>query len=312
MKLALIIPCYNAAAYLPRLLPLLAQWLERNAADREVLFVDSSSSDGTAELLSIANVGRVLTVASDDFDHGGTRAWAVEQVNAEVIVFMTQDALPKSIDDIDRLTAVLTDPSMGAAYGRQLPYPQGNIFGQHLRAFNYPDVSYIRDLNDASTFGIKTAFLSNSFAAYRRSALLEVGNFKRGLILGEDSYAGGRLLLAGFKIAYVAQAEVYHSHSYTVWQEFKRYFDIGVFHAMEPWLLASFGQPEGEGWRYVKSEFDCLRTQSAWFKLPEFLVRNALKLLGYKLGRQYQYLPASWCPNLSMHYRWWSAPSSLC
>ena len=39
---------------------------------------------------------------------------------------------------------------------------------------------------------IKTAQLSNSFSAYRRSLLLEQGNFKDGLILGEDVYIGAK------------------------------------------------------------------------------------------------------------------------
>lgn len=306
---ALIIPTFNASAYLDSLLPVLARWIDQEG--RELLFVDSSSTDGTGELLTAANLGRVLTVNSADFDHGGTRAWAVEQVNAEVVVMMTQDALPASAADIDRLVAAFANPKLGAAYGRQLPYQDCHLFGRHLRAFNYLGRSYVRSLEDSPRFGIKTAFLSNSFAAYRRSALLEVGNFKNGLILGEDNYAGGRLLLAGYELAYVAKAQVYHSHSYTVWQEFKRYFDIGVFHALEPWLIDTFGKPEGEGWRYVKSEFNCLRAQGAWLTLPQFLVRNACKLLGYKLGKQYLWLPKSWRPKLSMHHRWWSKSCSF-
>ncbi|WP_319782284.1 glycosyltransferase family 2 protein [Oceanisphaera sp. IT1-181] len=312
MKLALIIPCYNAAAYLSTLLPVLAEWLGRNTADRELLFVDSSSKDGTADLLTAANLGRVLSVNSADFDHGGTRAWAVEQVSAEVVVLMTQDALPTSADAIDRLVAAFVNPKVGAAFGRQLPYEQCHLFGKHLRYFNYTAQSYVRALSDSPRVGIKTAFLSNSFAAYRRSALLDIGNFKNGLILGEDSYAGGRLLLAGYELAYVAEAQVYHSHSYTIWQEFKRYFDIGVFHAMEPWLLTTFGKPEGEGLRYVKSEFDYLRKQAAWQLLPQFFVRNTMKWLGYKLGKQHKRLPLRFLPMLSMHYRWWSGSSSPC
>ena len=312
MKLALIIPCYNAVAYLPALLPILAAWRGCDTGERELLFVDSSSTDGTAGALVAANLGRVLTVNSADFDHGGTRAWAVEQVSAEVVIFMTQDALPTSADAIDTLVAAFANPKLGAAYGRQLPYEQCHLFGKHLRYFNYTEQSYVRRIEDSPRFGIKTAFLSNSFAAYRRSALLDIGNFKHGLILGEDSYAGGRLLLAEYELAYVAEATVYHSHSYTVWQEFKRYFDIGVFHAMEPWLLTSFGKPEGEGMRYIRSEFDCLRARSAWRLLPEFVLRNGMKWLGYKLGKNYQRLPQQWLPKLSMHHRWWQQHSTLC
>lgn len=311
MKEALIIPLYNAAAYLQVLLPVLEEWAGRDAG-RELLFVDSSSADNTVALLNESGLGRILTVDSREFDHGGTRAWAAQQVDAEVLVFMTQDALPVNAAAIEKLTAVFANPQVAAVYGRQLPYEHCHLFGRHLRRFNYGERSYVRGLEDSSRFGIKTAFLSNSFAAYRRSALEEVGWFKNALILGEDSYAGGKLLLAGHRLAYVAEAQVFHSHSYTVGQEFKRYFDIGVFHAMEPWLLAEFGAPDGEGLRYIKSEFDCLREQSAWHLLPAFVLRNAMKWLGYKLGRRYARLPARLVPRLSMHHRWWRRGKGLC
>ncbi|OYD25676.1 glycosyltransferase family 2 protein [Oceanimonas baumannii] len=311
MKQALIMPLYNAAAYLPALLPVLKEWVMR-AGERELLFVDSCSGDGTVQLLAEFGLGRVLTVDSSQFDHGGTRAWAAQQVKAEVLVFMTQDALPISAEAIEQLTAVFAKPAVAAAYGRQLPYAGCHVFGHHLRLFNYGEQSYLRSAEDTGRYGIKTAFLSNSFAAYRRSALAEIGWFKDGLILGEDSYAGGKLLLAGHKLAYVAEARVYHSHSYTVWQEFKRYFDIGVFHAMEPWLLERFGSPEGEGYRYIVSEFNFLCGQKAFHLLPVFLVRNAMKWLGYRLGRRYRALPSCWVNKLSMHRRWWQRSRPLC
>lgn len=310
MKLALIVPCYNAEAYLPTLLPILAEWVGRNHVDRELLFVDSGSNDDTVNILSAARLGRILSIDNVEFDHGGTRAWAVEQVSAEVVVFMTQDALPIDADAIDTLAAAFFNIKVGAAYGRQLPYEECHLFGKHLRYFNYTDQSYVRTLSDSLCFGIKTAFLSNSFAAYRRSALLDIGNFKSELILGEDSYAGGRLLLAGYKLAYVAEAKVFHSHSYTIFQEFKRYFDIGVFHSMESWLLDTFGKPEGEGMRYIKSEFYLLYAQKAWLLLPVFFMRNSMKWLGYQLGKKYKMLPQSLRPKLSMHHRWWRRHSS--
>jgi hypothetical protein len=38
---------------------------------------------------------------------------------------------------------------------------------------------------------------------------------------------------------------------------------------------------------------------------PDCLLRNALKMIGYKLGRSYQQIPAAWRPVLSMHRLWW-------
>jgi rhamnosyltransferase len=84
--------------------------------------------------------------------------------------------------------------------------------------------------------------------------LIAVGGFSSQLIFGEDTVTAGSLLLAGWKIADVAGAQVYHSHACTLRQEFKRYFDIGVLHAKQPWVLREFGQTGAAGRRFVRSE----------------------------------------------------------
>lgn len=302
MKICVCIPTYNAKKYLSKTFPVL-----NNATqlDVEIFFIDSSSSDGTVKELMNAGITNIHVSDTKDFDHGGTRSLAKDICDGDIIVYLTQDALPLSVEDIIRLVAVFEDETIGAAYGRQLAYQETNLFGKHLRQFNYTETSYIRSLADKEQYGIKTAFLSNSFAAYRRTAMDKIGWFKDGLILGEDTYAGAKLLQADYKLAYVADAKVYHSHSYTVWEEFKRYFDIGVFHQMESWILQDFGKPEGEGMRYIKSEFRFLLTNKAYHSIPEFFIRNGMKFLGYKMGKHYSKLPKSWIKKFSMHHRWW-------
>jgi len=118
-----------------------------------------------------------------------------------------------------------------------------------------------------------------------------------------------RCFLPGI-LAYAAEAVVYHSHSYTPIQEFKRYFDIGVFYNREKWILEQFGRAEGEGGRYIKSELRYLQENRAYLKLPEFFIRNAMKYLGYKMGQHSHYLPQKLITHLSMHPGWWQKHSS--
>ena len=275
-----------------------------------IFFIDSNSIDQTKEILS-SNFD-VISIDTEDFDHGGTRSLVQKICNSEVVLYLTQDALPLCIESIEKLVSIFKDQSIGAAYGRQLPYAETNLFGKHLREFNYSNESFIRQFGDKSLFGIKTPFISNSFAAYRRLAMDEIGWFKDGLILGEDIYAGAKLLQVGYKLAYVADAQVYHSHSYNIFEECKRYFDIGAFHKMESWILDEFGKAEGESMRYIKSEYCYLIKHKAYLKLPEFLIRNGMKFLGYMLGNNYKALPKSVIKKLSMHYRWWDKYWSGC
>ena len=300
MTISVIIPTYNAESYLPTLL----ESLKSQTVSFELIIIDSSSTDSTLEIAQ-KYTQNILTIPTDKFDHGGTRTKAGKASTGEIIVFLTQDALPYDKHTLKALVNSFTDTSLGAVYGKQLPYDKSNLFGKHLRQFNYTDTSYTRSLADKELYGIKTAFLSDSFAAYRRSALEDIDWFKDGLIVGEDSYAGAKLILKGYTLAYTADAKVYHSHSYSPIEEFKRYFDIGVFHQKEHWLLDTFGTAEGEGLRYIKSEFHYLTKEKAYYRIPEFILRNGLKYLGYTLGKQYKNLPLNLTKKCTMHTSWW-------
>jgi len=301
MNISIIIPTHRAEKYLEALLTKLK---EQGSNTFELIIIDSSSKDKTVEIAK-KYADNIIVIPQNEFDHGGTRAKAARMAKGEILVFLTQDAIPYDEFTIENITKVFEDESIGAAYGRQLSYEETNLFGKHLRNFNYRKTSYIRSKHDIEKYGIKTAFLSDSFAAYRKSALKSIGWFKDGLILGEDTYAGAKMILAGYKLAYVADAQVYHSHSYTVLEEFKRYFDIGVFHKCESWILEEFGKAEGEGMKYIKSEFKYLLDHGAWYLVPEFFVRNGMKYVGYKLGQRFDNLPKWIIKKMSMHHRWW-------
>ena len=300
MKVSVIIPTYNAEPYLVTLL----DTLQKQTLSFELIIIDSSSSDKTLQIAK-KYTEHIVTIPKNQFDHGGTRTKAAKLASGELLIFLTQDALPYDNYTLEKTIKPFHNSQVAAAYGRQIPYEQTNLFGKHLRAFNYPATSHIRTLADKTEYGIKTAFLSDSFAVYRKSAMQEVDWFKDGLILGEDSHIATKLLLADYAIAYVADAQVYHSHSYSLIEEFRRYFDIGVFHTHEHWILETFGKAEGEGGKYVKSELLYLLKHKAYLRIPEFFIRNGLKYLGYKLGRNYKNLPKSIVPKLSMHPLWW-------
>jgi len=283
--ITIIIPTYNALDYLPSLLTRLES---QTFDDYELIVVDSSSQDNTTQIAR-SHQAKVITIPKQEFDHGDTRTLAAKQAKGDTILYLTQDALPYDEYAVENIVKPFaTDEKIAAVFGRQLPYPQASVFAEHLRAFNYPDTSYTRVLDDKEKYGIKTAFLSNSFAAYRRSVLKEIGYFKSGLPFGEDACAGAKILLKGYKIAYVAEAMVLHSHNYTVGQDLRRYFDMGIFHRAENWLLREFGKAEDEAIKYAKSEFRFLLKKRKPYLFPEFILRTFMKYLGYKLGVGYE------------------------
>lgn len=302
LKVCLVIPTRNGAEDLDRLLASLST----QTMKPDVFVIDSDSLDATADVARKHNA-MVHGIPVSEFNHGGTRQLIVNRYPYyDVYVFMTQDAYLADEQAIERIVAPFADPSVGAVCGRQLPHLDAKPLAAHARLFNYPSESRVKSLNDAAELGIKTPFISNSFAAYRRDALMDVGGFPRHVILSEDMYVAARMLMKGWKIAYAGDALCRHSHNYSLLEEFRRYFDMGVFHAREPWIRGHFGGAGGEGLRFVKSELRYL----GWRRLhlwPGALLRNALKLAGFKLGLNEQRLPLALKRRMSMHKRFWDA-----
>jgi rhamnosyltransferase len=298
--LNVIVPTLNAAKDWPLFAPALLACVQ----PEQVLIVDSASTDGTVELAREAGF-RVCSIERVNFNHGNTRQQAAAMLpNAEILVYMTQDAVLAGPDELSKLLTAFDDIRIGAAYGRQLPRKGAGAIEAHARGFNYPVASEVRDLASRDRLGFKSIFISNSFAAYRRSALMDVGGFPPNVIFGEDTIIAANLLLAGYRVAYVASACVYHSHPYTWIQELRRYFDIGVLHCREQWLHEEFGGASGEGKRFVLSELRYL-VQRDMCQMPSSLVRTALKLLGYRLGRIEGWVPPILKRRLSMNRRFW-------
>jgi rhamnosyltransferase len=267
--------------------------------------MDSSSDDGT-DFNALPYGFRCIYISAADFNHGGTRNLALGNLSpdTDVVVFMTQDAFLSEPSTLSRLVSVFADPSVSCAFGRQLPHVDASPVAAHARLFNYSNRSRVVSLDDRAELGLKACYLSNSFAAYRLADLQAVGSFPTSVILGEDMAVAARLLMSGKRAAYVADACVFHSHNYSVFQEFRRYFDTGVFHARTPWLIQTFGSTRSEGLRFVRSELSYL-SKHAPHLIPSAILRTLVKWFGYKLGQLEVYLPLRLKVMCSMHKGYW-------
>jgi rhamnosyltransferase len=301
MRTALIVPTLNAG-------PLWAKWLinldlQSLRPDR-VLILDSESHDDTVP--AAQRFGHEVHVLKrEQFDHGGTRQIGVQLCSeADVLIFMTQDAVLADENSLRKLVDTFQEPRIAAAFGRQLPHQNANRTEAFSRVFSYPATSQRKSWNDREQLKLRTTFISNSFAAYRRPALELVDGFPNLNLICEDVVVAARLLMNGWDVMYAADAKVFHSHDYGAAEEFRRYFDIGAFHSIEHWIIDEFGRAEGEGWRYLRAEVeDALRTEP-WL-LPCVGIRTAAKFIGYQLGYRQAMLPKSVCRTLSMHPPYW-------
>lgn len=307
LKSVVCIPTLNPGELAAKMAAALA---EQTLPLDAVLILDSASTDGSlAAYGSIPNV-TVVPIQRGDFDHAKTRNLAFSLVPADVYVFLTQDAIPVNRYALDSLVGALSDhPECGMVYGRQVPAASAGFLAQHARIFNYPlgsDV-VLKGREDIPRLGLKAAFCSNSFAAYRREAMEQIGFFSVPTLFAEDSIAATRMFQRDWKIAYVPMAQVEHSHDYSALQDFRRYFDVGSFHQMNPWYMEFLGGAEGEGLRFVKSEYRFLSERRQ--PLPAFntILRNAIRWLGYRMGRVYQYLPLFLRLKMTTNRAFWLA-----
>ena len=300
MNCGLIIPTLDAGEQFQKLL----EQISRQTLPIKNLVIDSESKDGTADLAKSFGF-EVLTVARKNFHHGATRQFALEHLlkkfSLDVVIFLTQDVFLRDEKTLSELVKIFAeDEKVGLVYGRQLPHANATTEAKFLRAFNYPAESQLKTFADKKTLGLKVATASNSFAAYRVSALQEVGGFPSQVILCEDMFVAAKMLLAGWKIFYDADAQVYHSHNYTASQEFRRYFDIGVFHSRESWIRESFGSAEGAGKKFVLMKLSALWKEN-FLECIGSIFRDGAKFLGYRLGRLEKFLPKFFCRTFSMN-----------
>ena len=280
-RVGLVLPTLNAGEVFERLL---AQ-IDRQTCPLSVkLVMDSSSGDGTVERAS-AHGFETVVIPRSEFNHGLTRQMAVDRVasEADIVIFMTQDVLLHDDDSFRNLVRPFRDAALGAAYGRQLPHA-GASFGTVLqREFSYGEKSRIVTLKDKEELGIRAAFLSDAFTAYRVDALQQMGGFPK-LNVNEDMYMGAKLLLAGWSLGYIAEAKVFHSHEFSLSSAWKRYSEIGKFQKQERWIVDTFGKSEGAGWRLLKIQMRAACERRSPGAMLQFLLDDAIKYLAFRWG----------------------------
>ena len=244
VKTDVIIPSYHPGEEFGRLLERLnAQKYPIN----KIIIMNTEEKFWKKEWENKYPLVEVHHLSKEEFDHGATRRKGAELSDAELLVFMTQDALPADRNLIGNLVSALqNNENAGAAYARQLPKEDCRFLEKYTRSFNYPEKSCVKTEKDVETRGIKTYFCSNVCAAYDHSVYEKVGGFPEKAIFNEDMIYAGWMAKKGYAIVYAADARVYHSHNYTCMQQFHRNFDLGVSQAEHPEVFE--GVPsEGEG-----------------------------------------------------------------
>lgn len=296
-----IIPAYHPGKEFATLIKRLEK---QSVPIHRIIVMNTEESMWNKEWEKLSDAMEVHHLTKEEFDHGGTRARAAELSDSDVMVFMTQDAMPADRELLAELLKALDqEENIAAAYARQLPNAECSFVERYTRAFNYPDTSLVKTKADLDKYGIKTFFCSNVCAAYKKDIYEKQGGFVRRTIFNEDMIYAGGLIQAGYGIAYAAEARVIHSHNYNCMQQFHRNFDLGVSQAEHPEIFE--GVPsEGEGMLLVKKTLAYLIHSGRIWLIPGFVLQCAGKYAGYLAGKKFRKLPRKfivWC-TMSPNY----------
>ncbi len=301
MTVDVIIPTYKPDEKLEKNLHMLRR---QTVKPHRILLINTEESLFHSREFQKLPQGEIVHIKKSEFDHGGTRNQAAARCDGDIIVLLTQDAIPADVHLIERLLAPFSDPQVAAAYGRQMADYKDNPVEAYTRLFNYPATSRVKSEKDLPVLGIKTFFCSDACAAYRKSVYDELGGFPLHTIFNEDMILASRLIESGKKIAYAADAKVWHWHNYTAWEQLKRNFDLAVSQSDFGGLLTTV-KSESEGISLVRNTLRYFMRKGRYDLIGHILVQSGAKYVGYLLGRHYHRIPRQLIIRISSNPSYW-------
>lgn len=230
-RVSIVIPTRDGAATLPHLLDAIAR--QRVDVPVEVVAIDSSSTDGTPELLR-ARADRFISIPAETFDHGATRNAGIAASSGDLVVLTVQDAVPADDEWLAALIAPLrSDEMLAGTFARQRPRAGASALTRHYLAqwSGASPRARVVSVDGPGEFArltplerLERCTFDNVCSCIRRSAW-QVHPFRPARI-AEDLEWAKTVLLAGHRLAYVPDAVVVHSHERSLRYEFDRAYEV--------------------------------------------------------------------------------------
>ena len=301
MKVDIVIPTYHPDQRFVKTIEML---LKQQVQPENIWIVNTEEKFWMKEIEHMSSKIHVTHISKKAFDHGAARNLGASYSKADVLLFMTQDAVPAEETLIGNMLKYLQREKTVTVYGRQLPNENCSELEKYTRSFNYGEKSKIKSKKDLDKMGIKTYFCSNVCAAYKRDVFVAQGGFIQKTIFNEDMIYCAGVIQAGYSVAYAADALVYHSHNYTPMEQLKRNFDLGVSQADHPEIFQQVSS-ENEGVKLVKdTAIHFLKVGKPWI-IISLVIQSAFKLTGYKLGKNYKKLSKKTIMSLTSNKAYW-------
>ncbi len=297
ITISVVLLTYNGMPTVERCL----RMISRQTTDTkiEIVHIDSGSTDGT---LDVARSYSLHThhISSKDFHHSRTRNFAATLAHNDIVVFLTQDAVPDSPSWLSRLVAPFAERNVGGVYGRQIP-PEGvGPVRRCAMAFLYPTQRQVRDPLGTQHFGLSSVRFSNANSAVRRELLCRLQFDERALVC-EDHGMCRDLLAAGYKVVYEPDAAVVHGHERTLYSEFQWAIDNAI--SLTRMGILGHKNSHGAELRYglasAAQQLQYFAQRREYQNALKTITTNAVRWFGAQLGKRENLLPSWFLRRLS-------------
>jgi rhamnosyltransferase len=211
MLVSIVIRTLNEDAYLSEMLASIAQQ-ERDDFDVEIVIIDSGSTDTTLVIGKSFNA-QITHITKDEFTFGRSLNLGSNFSHGDILVYISGHCIPTQVDWLKNLVKPIRDGIAGFTYGRQIgrdttKYSERKIFDKYFPA--------------DSKIPQNGFFCNNANSAIQREIWLQF-KFDEEVTGLEDMELAKRYCEQGGKVAYVAEAAVYHIHNESWSQTLRRY-----------------------------------------------------------------------------------------
>lgn len=243
MKISVICPLYNGEDYIKNLNTSLLK--QKGVEFASIEYILTEGKDNSEEVLKALNCN-YKKIKAHEFSHSRTREEAAFRAKGDILVFITQDII--IIDDLwlSKLVKPIIEGQCVATFSRQIC--DNNTIEKYTREKNYPEESRIVCKDNIKELGIRTFFFSDAASAIKKEVFEELEGYdNKHLLTNEDMYIAYKMINKGYKIRYTSEAEVIHSHEFTLKELYKRYYDTGIFLKQNSYLLEHKANKAGMG-----------------------------------------------------------------
>ena len=250
--------------------------------DYEVLVIDSGSTDDTLKIAQESPV-KIVRIQPEEFHHGRTRNLGAQLSHGNILIYITQDALPLNDNWLQKLADNFADRKVAMVVGRQIAWQTTRPPERFFYIHNFTEQRIMVTLG-AHDYYNDNIFISNVNSAISRE-IWQQFKFSEKVIMAEDKELAKRLLNAGWSIVYEPEAAVYHSHDLSLREAFQKSSCFGI-----ALVQGAGGLPRSRNWvmrrlRYLIAEIRYIAHNTAWWKwLPYSMVYEVSKLLGVAVG----------------------------